>query len=154
MAVFAPFTTQALERPGSKVLFSSADFPGTIPDHFVASAEVVDDRPDDIQRFVDAWYATLDWMAANGEEANRIMAEKAGLSPEEYGALADGTTLFSPEQARAAFEDRSGDASSLPDMARRINPFLVEAGLTEQEADLSGMFEPRFTAEHLASGRS
>ena len=38
VGVFAPFWLTALERPGSHELFSSADFPGTIPDHIVVSA--------------------------------------------------------------------------------------------------------------------
>ena len=37
VGVFAPFTLEALKRPGSHVVFSSADFPGTIPDHIVVS---------------------------------------------------------------------------------------------------------------------
>ena len=37
VGAFAPFTTQALKRSGSKVLFTSKDFPGSIPDHLVVS---------------------------------------------------------------------------------------------------------------------
>ena len=37
VGVFAPFWLTALEREGSAELFSSADFPGLIPDHIVAS---------------------------------------------------------------------------------------------------------------------
>ena len=62
VAVFAPFTIQALEREGSAVLFSSADFPGSISDHFVATAAAVEDHPEELQRLVDAWYLTLDWI--------------------------------------------------------------------------------------------
>src|SRR5829696_6478788 len=35
VGAFAPFTTQALARSGSKALTTSADFPGAIPDHLV-----------------------------------------------------------------------------------------------------------------------
>lgn len=49
VAVFAPFTIQALEREGSAVLFSSADFPGSISDHFVAMADAVTDHPDELR---------------------------------------------------------------------------------------------------------
>jgi NitT/TauT family transport system substrate-binding protein len=42
------------------VLFDSADFPGTIPDLLVASDNLVEERPEDLQRLVDAWYATLE----------------------------------------------------------------------------------------------
>ena len=144
-AVFAPFTVQALERPGSHVLFSSKDFPGVIPDHLVATADVEKSRPEDMQKLVDAWYATYDWIRANPEEATKIMAEKAQLSEAEYADLAGGTTLFDADQAMNAFEDRADDPTSLPEMARRINPFLVSSGLAKGEADLSGIFAPQYT---------
>jgi NitT/TauT family transport system substrate-binding protein len=145
VGVFAPFTVQALERPGSHVLFSSKDFPGVIPDHFVATSDLVEDRPEAVQRFVDAWYDTLTWMEENPEDALEILAKAAELSTQEYDDLASGTTLFDVDEAIDAFEDRPGDPTSLPEMARRINPFLVESGLAEEEADLSDLFAPQFT---------
>jgi NitT/TauT family transport system substrate-binding protein len=151
VGVFAPFTLQALERPGSKVLFSSADFPGVIPDHFVATGTFAEERPEDVQKFVEAWYMTLDFIENSPDEANAIMAEAAELSVEEYAELAEGTTLFGPDEAVSAFEDRPGDPTSLPEMARRINPFLVESGLAEQEADLEGLFLPEFTISYAES---
>jgi NitT/TauT family transport system substrate-binding protein len=149
VAVFAPFTAQALERPGSKVIFSSADFPGTIPDHFVATADAIESKSAELQKFVEAWYAALAWMEANPEEALEILATAAELTPEEYAEFADGTTLFDAETALDAFEDRDRDASSLPEMARRINPFLVSSGLAEAEADLAGIFDPSFTQAYV-----
>ena len=146
--MFAPFTLQALERPGSKVLFSSADFPGVIPDHFVATGSFVEEHPEVVQKFVEAWYMTLDFIESDPDTANEIMAEDAQLSPEEYADLAEGTTLFSVDDAVYAFEDRADDPTSLPEMARRINPFLVESGLAEEEADLSGLFAPEFTTTY------
>ena len=89
--VFAPFTLQALERQGSKVLFDSADFPGTIPDFLVLDGDVVEERPEDVQKLVDAWYATLEWIDANPDEATAIMAEQAGVTAEEYASFAGGT---------------------------------------------------------------
>ena len=55
VGVFAPFTLQALKRPGSHVVFSSKDFPGTIPDHLVATADAAADA-EAMQKLVDAWY--------------------------------------------------------------------------------------------------
>jgi NitT/TauT family transport system substrate-binding protein len=149
VAVFAPFTVQALTRPGSHVLFSSAEFPGVIPDHLVATAAVAQKRPEDLQKLVNAWYATLDYIKANPEEATRIMADKAALSPADYDSLAKGTTIFTPQQALNAFADRSGDTTSLPEMARRINPFLVESGIAQKEASLDGLFMPQFTQAYV-----
>jgi NitT/TauT family transport system substrate-binding protein len=152
VAVFAPFTLQALERDGSHVVLSSKDLPGVIPDHLVASEDAAKD-PEAMQKLVDAWYETLDWIDANPDEATEIMAKKAGTSVDEYESFAEGTTLFSADDAVNAFEDRADDTTSLPEMARRINPFLVESGLTEEEADLTGLFEPQYT-EKVADGGS
>ena len=147
VGVFAPFTVQALEREGSAVLFDSADFPGTIPDHIVVSPELIAERPGDVQALVDAWYLTLDYIEDNPEESIAIMADVAEVSPEGYEAFAEGTTLFSLEDALAAFED-GDDTSSLQFTAELINPFLVESGLSETEADLEGLFDPSFTQDY------
>lgn len=145
--VFAPFTLTALEREGSAVLFDSADFPGTISDHIVVTPDLIEERPDDVQALVDAWYMTLDWMDENPDEALEILAEAAELSPEEYESFAAGTTLFSVDDALAAFED-GDDTTSLQYTAELINPFLVESGLTEEEAPLDGLFDASFTQDH------
>ena len=145
--VFAPFTLQAMERPGSKVLFDSSDFPGTIPDFLVLDRKVVEDRPEDVQKLVDAWYATLDWIEANPDEANAIMAEQAGISPEEYASLADGTRIFSADDALASL---TGDGDTdLGPMAGKVAAFLPTAGLVEEPPSLDGLFDDSFTQDYL-----
>ncbi len=146
VGVFAPFWLTALERPGSKELFSSADFPGLIPDHIVASRELVDEDPEAVQKLVDAWYLTLEYMEENPEEAMEIMARVAETTPEEYEQFAEGTTIFTAEEALAAFEE-GDDTTSLPHTAGLINPFLVESGFTEAEAPLEDLFDASFTAD-------
>ena len=149
VGVFAPFWLTALERPGSVEVFSSADFPGLIPDHIVASREIVDENPEAVQAVVDAWYLTLDYIEENEDAAIATMAEVAETSVEEYLEFADGTTLFSAEEAAAAFQD--GDSTeSLTFTAGLINPFLVESGFTEDEASLDGLFDGSFTEDWIA----
>ncbi len=150
VAVFAPFTVQALERKDSRVLFSSKEFPGVIPDHLVATAALVKDRPKDVQKIVDGWYATLDAIAKDPAGTTAIMAKKAGLSTKEYDSLAEGTTIFTAKEAMNAYGDRQDDPTSLPEMARRINPFLVDSGLVKKEASLDGLLAPQFTQAYLA----
>jgi NitT/TauT family transport system substrate-binding protein len=151
VGVFAPFTLQALERPGSKVLFDSSDFPGTIPDFLVASGELVDERPDDVQALVDVWYETLEWMEANPDEALAILAAEAELSEEEYASLQEGTRLFSAEEALEALTSDELPQGLRP-MAEQVNDFLVDTGLAEEPAELDGLFVDTFTAAHLDGG--
>ncbi|MCU1457225.1 MAG: Aliphatic sulfonates transporter substrate-binding protein [Actinomycetia bacterium] len=148
VAVFAPFTVQALTRPGSHVVFSSKDFPGAIPDHIVFSASFVKAHPKDVQKFVNAWYKTLDYITANPAKSTAIMAKKAELSTADYDSLAKGTKLFTATEAVAAFTPGSSPAS-LQYEAKKINPFLVSSGLTKKQASLKGLFAPQFTKAYL-----
>ena len=146
VGVFAPFWITALEREGSHEVFSSADFPGLIPDHIVATRDIVDGNPAAVQKLVDAWYLTLDYMQDNPDEATTIMAGVAETSVEEYEQFAEGTTLFTAEEALAAFQP-GDDTTSLQHTAELINPFLVDSGFTETEAPLDGLFDASFTQD-------
>ena len=143
VGVFAPFTTQALKREGAHTLFSSKDFPGAIPDHLVVSRALVTSRPDDVQKLIDAWFKTLDYMKANPDKAVEIMAKRAGVTKEEYRGYEAGTTLFSAADNVQAFEQGS-DFKSLPFAAAEIAKFLRTGDLIKQDPNLATLFEARF----------
>jgi NitT/TauT family transport system substrate-binding protein len=147
VAVFAPFTTQALKRPGSKELFSSKDFPGAIPDHLVVGRKLIDERPGDVQALVDTWFDALRYISQNRDRAYEIMAKRAGVTTDEYRAYDVGTQIFSVEDNVKAFSQGS-DMSSLPHAANQIARFLVESGSIKQVPDMSRMLDDRFAKAH------
>jgi NitT/TauT family transport system substrate-binding protein len=147
VGVFAPFTTQALEREGSHVLFDSSDYPGTIPDFLVLDRQIVEDRPDDVQKLVDAWYTTLDWIDAHPDEAVEIMADRAEVSTEEYQEFADGTRIFSADEALASMTE-DGDTDLGP-TTEKVSDFLVDNELMEEAPDVDGLFDPSFTETYI-----
>ncbi len=153
VGVFAPFWLTALKRPGSHELFSSADFPGTIPDHIVVSRKLIQEQPKTVQKLVDAWYLTLQYLEDHPEESTKIMAEAAETTVEEYEQLAEGTTLFTAEQAAKAFAAGT-DTTSLAFVAKQINPFLVKSGFTEAEAPLDDLFDDRFTLDWIERSKA
>ena len=121
VGVFAPFTTQALIREGSHTLFTSALFPGAIPDHLVLSREIVDSRPEEVQKIIEAWFKTLEYIEANPADAVAIMAKRAGVTAEEYAEYDAGTTIFTAAQNLTAFE-AGDDFTSLQFVADRPVP--------------------------------
>lgn len=151
VGVFAPFTTKALELPGSKVLFSSKDFPGSIPDHIVFTSEFVEARPDDVQKVVNVWFKTLDFISANREEATAIMAKKAGVTVDEYKSYEAGTTIFDIEDNINAFTP-GGDMTSLDFAAKEISEFLVTGGLVDKAPDLTGLLDDTFVKKYAEGG--
>lgn len=149
VGVFAPFTTKALELPGSKELFSSRDFPGAIPDHLVVNRQLIKERPQDVQALVNTWFETLDYIKANPEKSNEIMAKRAGVTVDEYKKYAEGTKIFSVEDNLQAFSSNS-DIVSLKYTAQEIAEFLVEAKLAKKVPDLSQIFDDRFVKAYAA----
>lgn len=142
-AVFAPFTTQALKRSGSKELFSSKDFPGAISDHLVVSRKFAYDHPDKVQVLVNSWFVTLDYLKANQTKAYEIMAKRAGVSLDEYKAYANGTRLFTLQENLQAFQP-GNDMTSLLYAAEEMSKFLVDVGLAKQKPNTTLLFDDRF----------
>ncbi|MGH9188824.1 MAG: ABC transporter substrate-binding protein [Acidimicrobiales bacterium] len=151
VGVFAPFTTTALERQGSKALFTSAEFPGAIPDHLVFGRAFVKDHPEEVQKLVDVWFDTLAYIAEHKDEAVAIMAKRGGVSVEDYAAYDKGTTLFTADQNVQAFAP-GDDMSHLGFAGKRISAFLKEAGLVDEEPDLTGLLDGSFVEAHAKKG--
>lgn len=149
VGVFAPFTTQALKRSGAHALFSSSEFPGAIPDHLVVNKSLVDSRPDDVQKLIDVWYETLDYIAAHHDEAVAIMAKRAGVSTDEYATYDMGTTIFSLDQNLEAFTPGTTSAH-LDFEAEQIADFLLQAKLIDEAPNLTGLFDDRFVKANAA----
>jgi len=149
VGVFAPFTTQALKRPGSRELFSSKDFPGAISDHLVFNRQFIQNHPDRVQSIVDSWFATLDFIQANPDKSTEIMAKRAGVTIEEYQGYAEGTKIFTLDDNLNAFQSGS-DITSLDFAAKTIAQFLTDVGLVKTQPTLTQLFDDRFIKAYAA----
>jgi NitT/TauT family transport system substrate-binding protein len=143
VGVFAPSTTTALQRPGSRAISSSAEFPGAIPDHLVVKSELVRDRPQAVQGLVNAWFETLTWIKNNKDAANEIMAKRAGVSIEDYKSYDAGTTIFTRQQNLDAFTPGT-TPQHLNHQARLIADFITANGLAKQTPTIDGLFDDKF----------
>jgi NitT/TauT family transport system substrate-binding protein len=143
VGVFAPFTTQALKRPGSTTLFSSKDFPGAISDHLVCNRDFVAKNPEKVQNIVNAWFATLRQIKAEPGPSLAILAKRAGVSEADYKAYDAGTTIYSLDQNRQVFQPGT-TMTSLPFAAEQISAFLQAVGLAKTAPNLNGLLEPKF----------
>jgi NitT/TauT family transport system substrate-binding protein len=143
VGVFAPFTTTALERRGSRVLATSADYPGAISDHLVFTQAYADEHPERVQAMVKSWFETLDWIKGHQAEAVAIMARRGDVAEVDYRAYEKGMTLFTVEQNIAAFSPGE-DPTHLNHQVGVITDFMLETKLTDVRPDSSGMLDGRF----------
>src|SRR4029453_14815691 len=98
-------------RAGSRTIATSKEFPGAIPDHLVFSADFVAQHPTEVQAVVKTWFDTLAWITPNKDKATAIMAEKAGVSVDDYKSYDAGTSIFTKEQNLSAFASGSTPAN-------------------------------------------
>jgi NitT/TauT family transport system substrate-binding protein len=143
VGAFAPFTTTALERPGSRAIATSAEFPGAIPDHLVVSEEMAQNQPQNVQALVNTWFDTLQWIKENRAAAITIMAKRAGVSEADYQTYETGTTIFTRQQNIDAFTAGTTSAN-LNFQANSIADFLVSSGLADSKPPLDGLLDDRF----------
>ncbi len=141
--VYAPFTTQALKRPGSKALATSKDHPGAISDLLVCRTDFVAKNPEKIQKIVNAWFATLKTIKEDPAGTLPILVERSGVSEAEFKAYNAGTTIQTLEENRSNFKPGT-TMISLPYAAEQISAFLVETGLAKTKPDLSKLLNAQF----------
>lgn len=141
--LYIPYTSEALKRPGSKVLFSSKDFPQAIPSHLVVTRKLMNERPQDVQALVNTWFATLDFIRKNPEKSYKIMADYIGVSVEEFKKYDSQIKFFSTEENLKSFSPGS-DMASLPYAASEFSKFYLSNGLIKKEPELSRLFDDRF----------
>jgi NitT/TauT family transport system substrate-binding protein len=127
VAAFAPFTSTALERQGSRAISTSAEFPGAIPDHLVTSQKL----------------ETLNWIKNNKDAAIKIMAKRGGVSDADYKSYDAGTTIFTRQQNIDAFTP-GVTAQHLDFQANKIIDFITGTGLAQQRPSLDGLFDDQF----------
>ena len=143
VGAFPPFWLTALEREGSKELITSAEFPGAIPDLLVVSQTLIDERPDQVQALVDTWFDIRAFMKENPERADEIMAERAGVTPEELQKFKDGTRFFTLEDNLEAFSP--GDSMKhMPYAAEKMAKFMVDVEFIPEAPDLTKIFNDSF----------
>lgn len=148
VVAWVPFTLTALRREGSKELISSKDFPGAIPDLLVTSQKLIDEKPEQVQAIVKTWFDTLDWIAANTERANEIMAKRSGVTVEELQSFQAGVNFFTPEENLEAFSS-GNNMKHLPFAAEEIAYFVVDAGFLPEVPKLESLLNDSFVKAYV-----
>ncbi|MDE3091674.1 MAG: ABC transporter substrate-binding protein [Chloroflexota bacterium] len=138
---FEPFTSEAAAK-GGHVVFASTETPGLIPNVFAFSAQVAQQRPDDIRAFVAAWFEAVDWMNAHASQVPTVVAQVTGLKPEDIW-MDGGDRVFTLTESRAAMTHGTDYRSLYFTGAEYVN-FLTVTGSLTSAPDLEKVIDPTF----------
>jgi NitT/TauT family transport system substrate-binding protein len=141
--LWEPFQTTAVKEGKGKVLFSSKETPGLIPDLLVFRQSVVDNRPDDVQKIIDAWFDALDYFKGHEAESIAIMAKKAETTPEDFKLGLDSIKLFTKEDNVNAFGKRE-EYTSLSFTGKKTAEFLKKLDMIGDIPNVDALLEPKF----------
>lgn len=144
VVTFEPVRSQLLEQ-GARELFSSADVPGKIVDVLVVRRDVAEQRPQQVQALVDAWYGALKWMSAHRQQALQRMAPREHLTPQQLEAALEGLKIPGRHETVALF--RQGSLQSAAEQMQRsmqASGLLASAG-----TPLDKLFDSRFVTRGI-----
>jgi len=98
IVTYPPFSTEILRQDSVNQIFSTAEIPGDVIDVVVVRENMLLNPTQWQQKLFTAWQRALDFAKSNPDEAYKIMAEREGISVEEFmGALA-GVSIIEKDQ--------------------------------------------------------
>ena len=120
VVTYPPTSIQLLRDTKANTVFSTADIPGEVVDVIAVEAELNTQRPGDVAKLLRAYHRAIAYARQNPAEAYRIMAEREGITPEEFHAsLTDGIQLLS-ESDQADYFRPGGKLAAVIDASDRI----------------------------------
>lgn len=136
IVAWQPSSGRALrEVPGSKAIFTSADVPGLIYDVLAVNPESLRRRRTDWEAVVAIWFDIVDYIqkSENRQEVLAIMSRRAGVAPEAFALLLDGTFLLGADDnvkhfgvgdtlASVVHSSRVVDAFNLANRVYKVSP--------------------------------
>ncbi len=148
---YEPFVSQAVQSGKGKVIFSSKDIPGIIPDPLVIHERVLIEKPEAVQALIKTWYQTLEYRTAHLDEVLSIEAKQAGVSLEEYNIILEGFKWLTPEECLEAFKPGT-TMESVVYASQAIGEFMLGEKLISSQPNSIGPYIDRKFVEHYLKG--
>ena len=147
VGAWQPIAGQAMKAvPGSKPIYTSADEPGLIYDVLAVNPASAKQRKADWVKVVKVWDRVVKYIndPKTQPDAVKIMAARAGVSPETYLPLLKGTKLLSLDEAKKIYVKGDG-FKTLEGSTKVANQFNVANGVYKAPENVAAYLDPSFT---------
>ncbi|TVY12000.1 ABC transporter substrate-binding protein [Paenibacillus cremeus] len=144
--LWEPFLSKSIEEGKGKLLFSSKETPGLIPDLLVFREDFTKKRPDDVKKILNAWFDALEYWKNNPEESLAIMAKAAETPLDEYKKGVDSVKIFNLDDNLGAFR-KGEDFTSLQFTGQKTAEFLKGLDMLSSVPKLEPILDGHFIEE-------
>lgn len=150
VAAWQPNSGAALKAlPGSTAVYTSADEPGLIYDMVTVTPQSLAQRRADWVKFVKVWDKIVAYLADPKTKADgiKIMAARAGVSPEDYAAFMGGTKLLTLAEGTKMMAAKSSGFGSVLGSAKIADDFNVKNEVYKEAQDVPSYLDASLMQE-------
>lgn len=136
---YEPYISAALSQgKGYRIIYSAAEKPGLISDVFVFPAKVLAEKPEAVKAMLLAWQDAYDFLQANPDEGQKIIAAAVGSDLEEFKTAWQGVKLYD------LTENKSLLGGQVQETYQQIGEVLVASGGAKSVPDPQDVFNASF----------
>lgn len=137
---YEPYASDVV-KAGGHTLFTSHETPNLVLGMMTFPTSIINERPQDIQAFTNAWFEAVDWMNANPNDVPDVVAKGFGLKPEDI--FIGGDKVFTLAEAKTIMKP-GDDASSAYFITQSYIDFLSVSGILTIKPNLKNLINPSF----------
>ena len=143
VVTYEPFVSEVLAGNNARKLFDTSEIPGLSPNGSTFHRSFIDERPGDVQAFVNVWHKTREFMKENPKEAFGIIAQVYDSTPGDVQAFGLLDKILDLRENTVSYSFGSG-FESLHGAARKMNNFLIKNEVTDRQLDSTEFIDGRF----------
>lgn len=146
IVTWEPFMSQAVKKSGGNKIFDTSEVQGVLSNVISFHQSFIDERPNDVQVYVNTWYRTTEFIKENPNEAFDIVADIYDVPVDDVSAFAKQVKILDLRDNEIAFSYATS-FESLHGTSREINNFMIKQGITEKRLDGVDFLDSRFIKE-------
>lgn len=133
-SIWEPFISTQTVRNGAEILVNGEDVNLSSPSFAVARQEIIDEKPEYVNAFLEVFARAAQWRSDNKDDAVEFYAKARNLEPEIVQSVLNNTNYF----VSPVTEDFNAGQQKIADL-------LFGLGAIEKSIDTSKAFDNRFT---------
>lgn len=131
--LWEPTLSTAIEA-GGKLLYSTKDEPGLIPDTLAVRQDVLENSQDGVQKIVDSWFDGVEKLKVKDQDFIDAICKGAELEQDDYMVMLDGVTLFDKAMNEETFKE-GDDYTYVSYTLQKSAEFLVDTKMINKIPD-------------------